>query len=84
VLQKRVLSKSRLVAVATVTCSATRAASAEPETGNAYALVIVRRGCFRRRLNGLEALLDPTCAYVQRPGEEQIFSHPSTAETCAP
>jgi AraC-like DNA-binding protein len=76
VLQKRVLSTSQLVEVATVTCSANRATSADPETGNAYALVIVRRGCFRRRLSGLEALLDPTCAYVQRPGEEQTFSHP--------
>jgi AraC-like DNA-binding protein len=76
VLHKRVLSRSQLVEVATVTCSASRATFAEPETGNAYALVFVRRGCFRRRINGLEALLDPTCAYVQRPGEEQIFSHP--------
>jgi AraC-like DNA-binding protein len=76
VLQKRVLSRSQLVEVATVTCSATRSTSADPETGNAYALVIVRRGCFRRRANGLEALLDPTCAFVQCPGGEQIFSHP--------
>jgi AraC-like DNA-binding protein len=76
VLQKRVLSTSQLVEVATVTCSANSATPAEPETGNAYALVIVRRGYFRRRINGLEALLDATCAYVQRPGEEQTFSHP--------
>lgn len=75
-LQKCVLGRSRLVEVTTVTCSAARATAAQAETNEAYALVIMRRGCFRRRINGLEALLDPTCAYVQRPGEEQIFSHP--------
>jgi AraC-like DNA-binding protein len=75
VLRKAVLGSSPLVEVATVTCTPARTTSVEPETDRALALVLVRRGSFRRRTNGREALLDATCGYVQRPGEEQVFSH---------
>jgi AraC-like DNA-binding protein len=39
-------------------------------------LVLVRRGCFRRSADGVEALLDPTAAYAMRPGEEARYDHP--------
>jgi hypothetical protein len=42
------------------------------------ALVLVRSGCFRRRVDGRDSLLDPAVLYVQAPGEEQQFAHPHT------
>jgi AraC-like DNA-binding protein len=41
-----------------------------------FALVLVRSGCFRRRVDGRDSLLDPAVLYVQAPGEEQQFAHP--------
>jgi hypothetical protein len=39
-------------------------------------VVFVRRGCFVRRADGVETLLDPTSAYCMNPGEEQLYDHP--------
>jgi AraC-like DNA-binding protein len=41
-----------------------------------HALVFVRRGCFARNTDGMEALLDPTVAYCMTPGQEQRYDHP--------
>jgi hypothetical protein len=43
-----------------------------------FALVLVRSGCFRRRVDGRASPLDPAVLYVQAPGEEQQFAHPHT------
>jgi AraC-like DNA-binding protein len=43
-----------------------------------HALVLVRRGCFIRTVDGVESLLDPTLAYWTNPGEEERFDHPQT------
>ena len=41
-----------------------------------FALVLVRSGCFRRRVDGRDSVLDPAVLYVQAPGEEQQVAHP--------
>ncbi|MFD5087941.1 hypothetical protein ACFWOG_35620 [Kitasatospora sp. NPDC058406] len=41
-----------------------------------FGLVMVRRGLFRGRIDGVEQLLDPTTVYVERMGSEQQFAHP--------
>jgi AraC-like DNA-binding protein len=38
--------------------------------------VLVRRGCFVRTADGVRSVLDPTLAYWQAPGEEELFDHP--------
>lgn len=48
-----------------------------------YCLVIVRAGVFRRWVRGAETLLDPTFAYIERPGDEHRFAHPTPEpDTC--
>ena len=49
--------------------------SATEET-RAYCVVLVRAGCFRRRVDGVESLLDPTAAYFEQPQEEHQVLHP--------
>jgi AraC-like DNA-binding protein len=49
--------------------------TAEEHAGG-HAVVFVRRGCFVRSAEGVEAVLDPTVAYCMNPGEEQRFDHP--------
>jgi AraC-like DNA-binding protein len=49
------------------------------EHAGSHAVVFVRRGCFVRRADGVDAVLDPTVAYCMNPGEEQRFDHPHGA-----
>jgi AraC-like DNA-binding protein len=39
-------------------------------------VVFVRRGCFRRRVDGFESFLDPVSIYLDEPGHEQQVAHP--------
>jgi AraC-like DNA-binding protein len=48
----------------------------QPEPAHARMLVLVRRGCFRRRATGADIVLDPTLAYCVNPGNEQRYDHP--------
>jgi len=43
-----------------------------------HAVVLVRRGCFARSVNGAAQLLDSTSAYCINPGDEQSYDHPHT------
>ncbi len=45
------------------------------QTGG-HAVVFIRRGCFLRSADGVEAVLDPTVAYCMNPGQEQRYDHP--------
>lgn len=47
-----------------------------PEVVADHALVLPRRGVFAREVAGRRALLDPTVAYLQRPGAVDRFAHP--------
>jgi AraC-like DNA-binding protein len=59
-----------------VACHHVRGRGDAPEQAGGHALVFVRRGCFVRSADGVEALLDPTLAYCVNPGEEQRYDHP--------
>lgn len=48
----------------------------EPEPSTGHSVVFVRRGCFRRRVDGRESVLDPAVVYFERPGQEQQVAHP--------
>jgi len=41
-----------------------------------HAIVFIRRGCFVRSVDGVEALLDATRAYCMSPRQEERFDHP--------
>lgn len=65
------------VAISDVACRHTGRGAAEESPS--HAVVFVRRGCFRRSANGVEALLDPTMAFCMTAGEEQHYDHPHRA-----
>jgi AraC-like DNA-binding protein len=60
-----------------VTCAGASRGWEAPEEAGGPALVFVRRGSFARRADGVEALLDATLVYFQRPGMEEQFAHPA-------
>ena len=45
-------------------------------------VVLVRRGVFARRVDGVTAIADVTTGYVQRPGEWQQVAHPAGGDIC--
>jgi AraC-like DNA-binding protein len=59
-----------------VRCVSGRAGWSPPEPCNGHGVVFVRRGCFRRRSDGVEAVLDPAVVYFENPGYEQQIAHP--------
>ena len=59
-----------------VRCASRRTDWSPPEPSSGHAVVFVRRGCFRRRVDGTEALLDPAVVYFENPGDEQQVAHP--------
>lgn len=64
------------VEIADVACRHPAGHGHASEQSAGHALVLVRRGCFARRVDGVESLLDPTVAYCMNPGEEQRYDHP--------
>lgn len=68
--------------VSTVTCRAHHTRWSEPDADKAHRLVLVRRGRFRRRVDGVDTDLDPTMAYLAAPGEEERFAHPAGGDLC--
>jgi AraC-like DNA-binding protein len=61
----------------TVECRCSETGWSAPEQVAHYGIVFVRRGCFRRRLNGVDSFVDPTVLYFERPDDEQQIAHPS-------
>jgi len=72
---RQLLSRNGLEIV-DVHCTERRGDSDTIDHAVTRGIVFVRRGCFVRRSEGPEALLDPTAAYSTNPGEEQQFAHP--------
>ncbi|MFD4459586.1 helix-turn-helix domain-containing protein [Nocardia sp. NPDC058480] len=68
--------------VTTVTCHADHTRWSAPEACGDHRLVLVRRGRFRRRADGVDADLDPTLGYLGAPGEEERFAHPAGGDVC--
>lgn len=75
-LRSRTLLRRDGLLVADVACRHRAGRGVDGEHVAGHALVLVRRGCFRRSAEGVEALLDPTVAFALRPGEEHRYDHP--------
>jgi AraC-like DNA-binding protein len=71
----RVLVDSTDFIVDDVHCDAARSSWSEVEQATGYALVLPRSGCFERRADGAEMLVDAGVAYFRAPGEEQQVAH---------
>ena len=63
------------VAITDVTCRQPPGRGTTDEPSH-HAIVFVRRGCFVRRVDGTDHLLDPTRIYCINPGDEQRYDHP--------
>jgi AraC-like DNA-binding protein len=74
---RRVLVDSTDFVVDDVRCDAGRSSWSEVEQATSYALVLPRSGCFDRRADGTEMLVDAGVAYFRAPGEEQQVAHPT-------
>jgi hypothetical protein len=59
-----------------VACRLERGRGASAEHSGDHTIVFVRRGCFVRSSDGLDAVLDPTLAYCMNPGDVQRYDHP--------
>jgi AraC-like DNA-binding protein len=64
------------VQIADVACRHPRGHGPDIQVADRHALVFVRRGCFVRRADGLEHLLDPVGIDCINPGQEQRYDHP--------
>jgi AraC-like DNA-binding protein len=64
------------VEIADVACRHPAGRGAATERPGSHAVVLVRRGCFVRYVDGVKTLLDPTVAYCTNPGEEERYDHP--------
>jgi AraC-like DNA-binding protein len=76
VLRKTSLLDELGLRIEDVRCAGHRTEWSEPEPSTGHSVVFVRRGCFRRRVDGRESLLDPAVVYFERPGQEQQVAHP--------
>jgi AraC-like DNA-binding protein len=81
VLEHHGLLDSPSLRLAAVRCRGGPAWSAE-EPVTTPAVVLVRRGVFLRRVDGVASTADTTTGYVQRPGEHQQVSHPAGGDVC--
>lgn len=64
------------VEVSDVACRHRSGRGLPAEQAAGPAIVLIRRGCFVRSVDGVERVLDPTLAYCMNPGEEQRYDHP--------
>jgi AraC-like DNA-binding protein len=76
VLERRTVVDRDGITIEEVSCREAPASSESPEVSRAHTFVFVRRGCFVRRVDGVDSLLDPTVAYCANPGDEEHFDHP--------
>lgn len=64
------------VRIADVACSHTAGRGQSTAHLGGHEIVLVRRGCFTRVINGNAELYDSTVAYGTNPSDEQRFDHP--------
>jgi AraC-like DNA-binding protein len=64
------------IALLDVACRHERGRGHPGQHSSGHMLAFVRRGCFVRSADGVEAVLDPTLAYCMNPGEEERYDHP--------
>jgi AraC-like DNA-binding protein len=78
----RVLSAAGGLAVTEVRCTGGAPGWSAEEPVTKLGIILVRSGCFRRRVNGRVRFVDPLGAYVQRPGHVQQVAHPRGGDVC--
>ena len=81
-LTRRVLLDSAALRVTEVRCRGGASRWSRPEPVTSFAIVLPRRGVFRRRVAGSTVVIDPASGYVQMPGTEQQISHPAGGDVC--
>ncbi|GIF66792.1 AraC family transcriptional regulator [Asanoa ishikariensis] len=68
--------------VGVVTCTDDHAGWSPVESTRAHAVVLPRRGLFRRMVDGVGVDLDPTVGYLSVPAAEERFAHPHGGDVC--
>ena len=83
VLSSTVLFRAGGLALADVRCPGGPREWSAPERAKGYGLVFVRAGCFRRRVEGVDSVIEPNVVYFEQPGQEQQIAHLVTGgEAC--
>jgi AraC-like DNA-binding protein len=82
VLDHRVLVETPFGRVAAVRCPGDRPHWSPEESVTGSSVVLVRRGVFLRRADGVDSVADVTTGYLQRPGECQRVAHPEGGDVC--
>jgi AraC-like DNA-binding protein len=75
VLSSTVLFQVDGLVLADVRCPGGLPEWSAPERSDAHALIFVRSGCFRRRVDGVESVIEPNVVYFEQPGQEQQIAH---------
>jgi AraC-like DNA-binding protein len=75
-LQVRTVMSADGIELTDVACRHRAGPGSEVEHAGGHALVLVRRGCFVRRVGDTVSVLDPTVAYFMAAGDAQRFDHP--------
>lgn len=76
------LAEHRDFAVHAVRCRGDHRRWTAEEIRADYRIVLVRRGGFRRRADGVSGYVDATSGYVGLPGQEEGFAHPVSSDVC--
>jgi AraC-like DNA-binding protein len=82
VLSSEVLLDAEGVVVEDVRCPGHSPDWSSDEPVTRFGVVFPRAGVFRRRVDGVESVIDTVSGYVQRPNSEQQIAHPSGGDRC--
>ena len=81
-LSSEVLFDAEGVVVEDVRCPGHGRGWSAGEPVTRFGVVFPRSGVFRRRVDGVESVIDTVSGYVQRPDSEQRIAHPSGGDRC--
>ncbi len=78
----RVLAAWPEFSVADVVCHSDDRGWSPAESNPKHAIIFVRSGAFRLRLNGASSVIDPSVVYFERPGDERRVAHRVGGDVC--
>lgn len=70
------------ISVTIFECDGRHTGWSSDEPVSEFAVVLVRSGVFRRRVDGIETLAEPMAGYVERPGSIHQVAHPAGGDVC--
>src|SRR5439155_26641370 len=70
------------LAIAEVRCRGESTGWSPEEPIDRFAMVLIQRGRFQRRVDGLDRFVDAAVGYVQWPGSVQQIAHPQGGDVC--